>query len=1075
MRLIDFAARKIPPEHIKSAGYDGVVAYVSESRPGANFGAKPITREYADALRAEGLHIVSNFQYGKPGGSAPSDFTRGFDGGTADARTAMRLHKAAGGPDSAPIIFSIDEDIDLDTWNSMGVEWFRGINSILGVDRTGIYGHCRVCAWAIKDSVVGRSTTPGRRWVWQTKAWSYGGREPAAVLFQAVIDTASNPGPLVGGTRVDVNEVLAADFGQWDLDRSTPSTVIAPDFDESTEIRSPYRGSRDGVKVLWFVLHTEDGNSGSARNLARYLSNNPNKVSYHYTVDNDGHVYDVVDTEYYANSVYQPGNSRSINLAFAGSFAGWSRQTWFDRMRHGIDVGAYIAVRDARRYGLQTRVISPEEARRGATGITDHNGVRIATGVGTHTDVGAGFDWDYFRHKVNEFAAITHAGPAIRYSGQTYPGSTIVQGATGRHVAMIQDRLNTVADAGLLVDGEFAPLTNRAIIAFQDSRGLVADGEVESTTWAELFSDGSRIPRGGNGYRAARAAATPARDVTGPGITTSVAMDAADLGILRWDPDRHAIAAMFGDNFDFVGLRGEWQSPSIVMYDRDYNVRGIPASNGTIRPNARRRQLWHYEHDNPEYRTILPCDFIRIGDWWHVAVMVTKGLGDELRTEFHRSRDLVTWEVQPELTLRHPSHPGNVMLTFDRIGDYVYIFGTGGLARNRSIWMWRSPAREFPHGWEPWGWDGFRWDWGIANEATPILEGRFGELSFRYLQGNCVLSYFDAGNYRQQARTVQAPEDNWRNGANVVDYAFGWQIPQLYGGYISPLSRLNEGNGMHFWVSQWNTLTNDPYRVMLVQDTLWARGPRRDQREPVAQLLVAAAPPHEAEPIAAQDRDRFPLPAGYYGGPLDGPEESSSNLAGNEPQHSKDGLTRWQEAIGVPGSCVYDATKQAATVAEAAREVAERERGTAASLRNQIDELRREVDAARVDATAARTASAAAEAARDAAQEAAERERAAAQEAAERERAAAAEARQQLDQAHAEARSDREALRTEHAEQLRQLRQEADDRASALSAALDVARAEADANRAQLDTATATAAPTKSPPPASKSRRPRKA
>ena len=65
-------------------------------------------------------------------------------------------------------------------------------------------------------------------------------------------------------------------------------------------------------------------------------------------------------------------------------------------------------------------------------------------------------------------------------------------------------------------------------------------------------------------------------------------MDAADLGILRWDPDRQAIAAMFGDNFDFVGLRGEWQSPSIVMYDRDYNVRGIPASNGTIRPNARR-------------------------------------------------------------------------------------------------------------------------------------------------------------------------------------------------------------------------------------------------------------------------------------------------------------------------------------------------------------------------------------------------------------------------------------------------------------------------------------------------------
>jgi len=105
---------------------------VSESRPGANFGAKPITREYADELRAQGVQIVSNFQFGKPGGSAPSDFTRGFDGGVQDARTALGLHEAAGGSDSAPILFSVDDDIDLGTWNRAGVEWFRGINSVLG-------------------------------------------------------------------------------------------------------------------------------------------------------------------------------------------------------------------------------------------------------------------------------------------------------------------------------------------------------------------------------------------------------------------------------------------------------------------------------------------------------------------------------------------------------------------------------------------------------------------------------------------------------------------------------------------------------------------------------------------------------------------------------------------------------------------------------------------------------------------------------------------------------------------------------------------------------------------------------
>ncbi|WP_204802693.1 DUF1906 domain-containing protein [Mycobacterium riyadhense] len=219
IRLIDFAEQRIAPQEIKAAGYDGVVNYVSESRPGANFEAKPITRQYADALRAAGLHIVSNFQYGKPGWPTPSDFTRGYDGGVADAQTALRLHAAAGGGSSAPIFFSVDEDIDLNTWNSLAVEWFRGINSVLGAARTGIYGHSRACAWAINDGVIGHSTTAGHRWAWQTKSWSHGEREPAAVLYQEIVNSEANPGPLLGGIHVDVDEVLAADFGQWDLDR----------------------------------------------------------------------------------------------------------------------------------------------------------------------------------------------------------------------------------------------------------------------------------------------------------------------------------------------------------------------------------------------------------------------------------------------------------------------------------------------------------------------------------------------------------------------------------------------------------------------------------------------------------------------------------------------------------------------------------------------------------------------------------------------------------------------------------------------------------------------------------------
>jgi hypothetical protein len=213
IRLIDFAERRIPPDLIKGAGYAGVVNYVSTARPGVDFEAKPLTREYADSLRAAGLHIVSNFQYGKPGGSAPSDFTRGFDGGVADAQTALGLHNAAGGSNSAPIFFSVDDDIDANTWNSLAANWFRGINSVLGVGRTGIYGHAQACGWAIRDGVIGQSSSAGYRWAWQTKTWSHGQREPAAVLYQAVIDSA------LGGAHMDVDDVLAPDFGQWDLAR----------------------------------------------------------------------------------------------------------------------------------------------------------------------------------------------------------------------------------------------------------------------------------------------------------------------------------------------------------------------------------------------------------------------------------------------------------------------------------------------------------------------------------------------------------------------------------------------------------------------------------------------------------------------------------------------------------------------------------------------------------------------------------------------------------------------------------------------------------------------------------------
>jgi hypothetical protein len=116
-------------------------------------------------------------------------------------------------------LFSIDEDIDLNTWKSVAVDWFRGLNSVLGVDRTGIYGHSRACRCAIEDGVIGRSSTAGHRSALETSASSHGEREPIAVLYQAVVNSPSNPSPLLDGIHMGLDDVLATDHGQWDLHR----------------------------------------------------------------------------------------------------------------------------------------------------------------------------------------------------------------------------------------------------------------------------------------------------------------------------------------------------------------------------------------------------------------------------------------------------------------------------------------------------------------------------------------------------------------------------------------------------------------------------------------------------------------------------------------------------------------------------------------------------------------------------------------------------------------------------------------------------------------------------------------
>jgi len=74
--------------------------------------------------------------------------------------------------------------------------------------------------------------------------------------------------------------------------------------------------------------------------------------------------------------------------------------------------------------------------------------------------------------------------PPFSKGGKTR--STLRNGSRGEDVATLQSLLNTNINAKLKVDGNFGNQTQMAVMAFQRSKGLKADGIVGALTWAAL-------------------------------------------------------------------------------------------------------------------------------------------------------------------------------------------------------------------------------------------------------------------------------------------------------------------------------------------------------------------------------------------------------------------------------------------------------------------------------------------------------------------------------------------------------------------------------------------------------------
>lgn len=378
-QLLDYSAELIDPEDIKAAGYAGVIGYFSESRPGANFGAKPLRRDYCNQLRAFGLEIVSNYQFGK---GATSDWFSGYDGGARHAEIALRNHLAADGPEGRPIYAPVDANPDLGQWNTYIAPFLRGWESVIGHDLTGMYSNARCIDWALEDGVAS--------WFWQhnwTGDPSINGHHPAAHIHQIEIDKRQ-----VGGVGVDVNDILKPDHGQWSGVPTQGGTVGHPLGIDLVPYREQMNGlwNDAGNTMQLGVQHTTESEGGNT-SVIGYLENT-RKGSYQTMIDFDGEEVRMVPDTKQAWGAGPEGNRRGLHVCAMGR-AAWSRERWLQEGKL-LERTAQRYAAWNRDYGIPLVKINAADIRNGVRGICGHADISEAFGEVDHWDPGPDFPYN---------------------------------------------------------------------------------------------------------------------------------------------------------------------------------------------------------------------------------------------------------------------------------------------------------------------------------------------------------------------------------------------------------------------------------------------------------------------------------------------------------------------------------------------------------------------------------------------------------------------------------------------------------------------------------------------------------
>ncbi|MFG2627426.1 peptidoglycan-binding protein [Streptomyces sp. NPDC048473] len=259
---------------------------------------------------------------------------------------------------------------------------------------------------------------------------------------------------------------------------------------------SPQKGSLDTADVLtqspdypsalWVPAHANNFTAGRSAKIDKviihvtqgsyagsisWFQNPTAEVSAHYVVrSSDGQITQMVrdsDTAYHARSA----NASALGIEHEGFI---DDPSWFtDTMyRSSAALTKYLC----ERYGIpkdRAHIIGHSEAP-----------------GNDHTDPGPYWDWNRYMQLVGGDTGGDTSRDGLSFTAY----ATQRSGSTGAQVKAVQQLLSEQGYVVGAVDGSFGPATQNAVMAYQSTHGLTADGVVGDRTWTALLSAGPATP-----------------------------------------------------------------------------------------------------------------------------------------------------------------------------------------------------------------------------------------------------------------------------------------------------------------------------------------------------------------------------------------------------------------------------------------------------------------------------------------------------------------------------------------------------------------------------------------------------